>query len=76
MTLSFFFFFLAFPSPGKGPRPTENGSATNFWVLTHQLRTTALDHSWDHAERRFGLFFHPSLSKPSFIIHHLLQFLN
>ena len=38
MTLSLFIylFFLAFPSKGKGPRPTENGSAT------HQLRTTAL----------------------------------
>ena len=36
MTLRFFFvFFLAFISPGKGPRPTENGSATHFSVPTH-----------------------------------------
>ncbi|TMS07942.1 Arylsulfatase B [Larimichthys crocea] len=32
-------------STGKGPRPTENGSATHFWVATHQLRITALDES-------------------------------
>lgn len=28
----------------KAPRPTENWSATHFWVRTHQLRNTDLKH--------------------------------
>ena len=43
---------MTLPSPDKGPRPTENRSATHFWVTTHQLRTTVLATLKRHASLR------------------------
>lgn len=37
-----FCFFLFYP--GKGSRPTKNGSTTHFWLVAHQLKITALKH--------------------------------
>lgn len=39
----FIYLFALFPQV-KAPRPTENWSATHFWVRTHQLRNTDLKH--------------------------------
>lgn len=41
--LFIYLFFALFPQV-KAPRPTENWSATHFWVRTHQLRNTDLKH--------------------------------
>ena len=54
--------WMTLPSPGKGPPPTENRSATHFWVATHQLRTTGLNLPVIHFDSPYLIF--RSRSKP------------